>query len=72
MAPLTMSIIGRTGRGTDKVAFALQLKADRDASFMTATESHVQNNTTNNTMLKGWLIEAQVVAQRKPSPVLIL
>ena len=36
---------------------------DRGASFMSVTESHGQTNTTNNSMLKGWLTEAQVVAQ---------
>ena len=34
-------------KGTDKVAFALQLKVDRDASFMSVTESHAQTNTMN-------------------------
>ena len=50
-------------KGIDKLAFTLQLKVDRDASFMSVTESHAQTNTTSNTMLKGWLTEAQVVAQ---------
>ena len=50
-------------KGIDKVAFALQLKVNRDASFMSVTESRAQTNTTKNTMLKGYIIEAQVVAQ---------
>ena len=50
-------------KGTDNMAFALQLKVDRDASFMSVTESHAQTNTTKNTMLKVWLTEAQVAAQ---------
>ena len=36
---------------------------DKDASFMSVTECHAQTNTTNHTMLKGWLTQAQVVAQ---------
>ncbi len=44
--------------GTDNVALALQLKVDRDASFMSVTERHAQTNTMKNTMLKGWLTEA--------------
>ena len=39
-------------KGTEKVAFALQLKVDRDASFMSVTESHAQTNTIMHTMLK--------------------
>ena len=50
-------------KGADNMAFALQLKVVRDASFMSVTECHAQTNTTNNIMLKGWPTEAQVVAQ---------
>ncbi len=51
-------------KGADKMASALQVKVDRDVSFMSATESHAQTNATNNTVLnKMWLIDAQVVAQ---------
>ena len=50
-------------KGTDKVAFALQLNMDRDATYMSVTESHAQTNTTKHTMLKGWLLDAQVAAQ---------
>ena len=38
-------------KGTGKLAFALQLKCDKDANFMSVTESHAQTRTTNNTML---------------------
>jgi len=34
------------------MAFALELKVGRDASFMSVTECHGQTNTTKNTMLK--------------------
>ena len=50
-------------QGTDNMAFALQLKVGRDASFVSVTECHAQINTTRNTVLKAWLTEAQVVAQ---------
>ena len=36
-------------KGTDKVAFALQLKVDKDANFMTAAESHGQTQTPQTT-----------------------
>ena len=39
-------------KSTDKVAFALQLKLDKDANCMSVAESHSQTNTTKNTMLK--------------------
>ena len=60
-------------QGTDKVAFALQLKVDREASFMSVTESHAQLNSMKSTMMKKvWLIEPQVVAQAKKTPAVIL
>ena len=34
--------------GIDNVAVALQLNVDRDANFMSVTESHAQTNTKNN------------------------
>ena len=43
----------------------MQLKVDREASCMSVTESHAQINIMKNTMLKGWLTEAQVVARKK-------
>ena len=49
--------------GTDNMEFALQLKVGKDANFMSVTECRAQANATHNTMLKGWLTEAQVVAQ---------
>ena len=39
-------------KSIDKVALALQLKVDRDASFMIVTECPGQRNTTKHTMLK--------------------
>ena len=59
-------------QGTDKAAFAWQLKLDKDANFMSVTECHAQANTTNNTILQGWLTEAQVAAQENLSPMDIL
>ena len=39
-------------KGTDKLAFALHFKFDRDVSFLSVTESHAQINRTSSTMLK--------------------
>ena len=58
-------------KGIGKMAFALQFKVDRDASFMSVTGSKSQTNTMTNTMLQGWVTEAQVAAQEK-SPMVIL
>ncbi len=48
---------------TDKVAFALQLKVDMDANFVSVAERHAQTNITKNTMPTWWLTEAQLAPQ---------
>jgi hypothetical protein len=47
----------------ERQAFALQLKLDRDASFLTVCESHSVENYSSSGWLQGWLTEAQVAHQ---------
>jgi hypothetical protein len=47
----------------ERHSFALQLKLDRDASFLTVCESHSIENSSSSGWVQGWLTEAQVAHQ---------
>ena len=51
-------------KGTDKLAFALQLKLDRDANFLSIAESHAQMHSKKGTMLQGCWLEACCCTRR--------
>lgn len=48
-----------------KQAFALQLKVDKEASFMTATEIHSVESSKANNFVEGWLTEEQIAFELK-------
>lgn len=50
----------KTLKGQAKVDFAMQLKLDREASFMTVTENHSMEISNTKSTVTGWLSEAQV------------
>jgi hypothetical protein len=50
-------------KGQAKMEFALSLKVDRDASFMTVTENHSLEVSNTNSTVCGWLSEAQVAQE---------
>ena len=47
----------------ERHTFALQLKLDRDASFLTVCESHSVENSSSSGWVQGWLTDAQVAHQ---------
>jgi hypothetical protein len=47
----------------ERQSFALQLKLDRDASFLTVLESHSVENSSSSGWVQGWLTDAQVAHQ---------
>jgi hypothetical protein len=50
-------------KGQAKVEFALSLKVDREASFMTVQENHSLEISNTNSYVSGWLSEAQVAQE---------
>ena len=53
----------KTLKGQAKLDFALSLKVDREASFMTVTENHSLEISNTNSQVCGWLSEAQVAQE---------
>ena len=47
----------------ERHTFAMQLKLDRDASFLTVLESHSMENSSSSGWVQGWLSDAQVAHQ---------
>ena len=47
----------------ERHSFAMQLKLDRDASFLTVVESHSMENSSSSGWVQGWLSDAQVAHQ---------
>ena len=56
----------KTLKGQAKLDFAMQLKLDRDASFMTVTEKHSLEMSNSQSTVNGWLSEAQVAQEYGP------
>jgi hypothetical protein len=54
----------KTLKGQEKLDFAVQLKVDRDAAFMTVKESHKMENSKTQQAVEGWIIEP-LVAQHE-------
>jgi hypothetical protein len=50
----------KTLKPADKMEFALQLKLDREASFMSVTENHSMETSITQNSSKGWLTNAQI------------
>ena len=50
-------------KGTQKVEFAMQLKLDREAGFLTVTENHSLEISNTQMSVNGWLTEAQVAQE---------
>ena len=50
-------------KGQQKLDFAMQLKIDREASFMTVTENHSMEISNTQSSVSGWLSEAQVAQE---------
>ena len=46
--------------GQEKLDFALQLKVDRDAAFVTVRESHKMENSKTQQAVEGWITEPLV------------
>jgi hypothetical protein len=53
----------KTLKGMAKIDFALSLKVDRAAAFMTVTENHSLEISNTNSSVTGWLSEAQVAQE---------
>jgi len=51
-------------KGTqEKLQFALQLKVDREAAFLSVKENHAVETSTRDSFVRGWLTEAQVARE---------